>query len=208
VGGAGGEPSASTPKRTASVSPSTPGTGFGSETASPLFLTFDLHPVGPLDPAEPSIARIIGTPEVVPFPTPFDRSLRLTGPAAGVCFEPAAETTGASSMAFDVHLGEIASDGILLVNLAAGDGAEAIAMAVDLAAVRELDRDAWYRFKATREGGSGQLVVTPVGDDQAILDVALRADPTIAPTPIDQTCIQAALPNTASLLIDNLRVER
>ena len=206
VGGAGGEPSASAPTRTASVSPSTPGAGLGSVTAPPLFVTFDLHPVGPLDPTEPWIARIIGTPEVVPFPTPFDRSLRLTGAGAGVCFElPAPETTGASSMAFDVHLGQAASDGILLIVLAAGEGAEAIALAVDLAAARELDRDAWYRFEAIREGGSGQLVVT---DDQAILDVALSADPTISSTPIDQTCIQAALPNTASLLIDNLRVER
>jgi hypothetical protein len=181
----------------------------GSVTAPPLFLTFDLHRVGPLDPAEPSIARIIGTPEVVPFPTPFDRSLRLTGPEAGVCFQlPAPETSGASSMAFDVHLGEVASDGMLLVILAAGDDAEAVALAVDLAAARELDRDAWYRFVVTGEGGSGQLVVTPVGNDQAILGVALRADRTIPPTPIGQTCIEAALPNTASLLIDNLRVER
>ena len=210
LGGAGGGPSASAATRTATVSPSAPGDQLGSATAPPLLVTFDLHPVGPVDPVELPVARIMGTPEVVPFPTPFNRSLRLTGAGAGVCLElPAPETTGASSMAFDIHLAEVASDGMLLVVvLAADDAAGAIPLAVDLTAARELDRDAWYRFEVTSTGDSGQLVVTPVGGDQAILEAALTADPATSPTSTDQACIQSALPDAESLYVDNLRVER
>jgi hypothetical protein len=209
VGGAGGDPSASAATRAATASPSTSGAGSGSATAPPLFVTFDLHPVGPVDPVELPIARIIGTPEVVPFPTPFDRSLRLTGAAAGACFElPAPETTGASSMAFDVYLGEVASNGTLVIVLAADDGAAAIPLTVDLSVAGELDRDTWYRVEVTSTGDSGQLMVTPVGGGQAILEATLSADPTISPTSTDRACIQSALPDAASIFVDNLRVER
>ncbi len=208
VGGAGGEPSPSAATGTATVFPSA-GAGVGSATAPQLFLTFDLHPVGPLDPVELSVARIIGTPEVVPFPTPFDRSLRLAGASAGACFElPGSETTSASSMAFDVHLDEVGSDGMLQVVLAADDGAGARPLAIDLAAARELDRDAWYRFEVTIVGGAGHLVVAPVSGGQAILEATLRTDPGDAPLSTDQACVQSALPVGASLSIDNLRVER
>lgn len=210
LGGSDGESPASAATRTASVTPSASDSRPGSTSAPPLVATVDLHPVGPVDPAELAIARIIGVPEVVPFPTPFDRSIRLTGAAAGLCFElPAPGAVDASSIAFDAHLGEVGSDGTLVVILAAADdGAEAIPLTVDLSAARELDRDAWFRFVVTSGGDDGQLVVTPLGSDDPVLDRALSPDPTIVPTSNDQTCIQSALPDETSLFVDNLRVER
>ena len=211
LGGSDGEsPASAATRSTASVTPSASDSRPGSTSAPPLVVTVDLHPVGPVDPAELAIARIIGAPEVVPFPTPFDRSIRLTGAAAGLCFElPAPGAVDAASIAFDAHLGEVGSDGTLVVILAAADdGAEAIPLAIDLTAARELDRDAWFRFVVTSDGDDGQLVVAPLGSDDPVLDRALAPDPTIVPTSNDQTCIQSALPDETSLFVDNLRFER
>lgn len=174
------------------------------------FVTFDLHPVGLLDPEEVPITRIIGAPEVAPFPTPFDRSLRLVGEAAGVCIEHASPSQAdAPSMAFDLHLGEAGAGGTLAFALpATGDG-PAVGLALDLAMLDQLDRDSWYRLTVTGADQGGRLEVTPVGGDRPTLGVELGVDPTIVPTSTDELCIQSALKaSEASVFVDNLRADR
>lgn len=213
--GADSQPDATAASRTASASasasPSAPWRSTaGSAVALPLLVTVDLHPVGPLRPDELPITRIIGTPEVVPFPTSFDRSLRLIGALAGVCFELAAPTTDrASSMAFDLHLGESGSDGKLGFVLVPSDEPQAIGVALDLLTAPELDRDAWYRVVVTSRADAGRIEMTPLGDGQPVLEADLVADPTILVTSSDEACLQSTLSSAEAFLhVDNLRIER
>ena len=188
----------------ASASPARP------DIPRPTLVTVDLHPIGPLDPEELPIARIIGAPEVVAFPTPFDRSLRLSGTAAGFCVALASPSTGgASKMAFDLYLGEFEGVGTLAFALPPKDAASATGLGLDLAALAELDREAWYRLAVTGGRERGRLEVTPVGDARPEFAAELGADATILPIPTDEVCIQSSLQSSeASLLVDNLRVDR
>lgn len=181
----------------------------GSDVRPPTVITVDLHPVGPLDPEELPFTRIIGAPEVATFPTSFDRSLRLTGTAAGFCVALAsASTSRAQSMGFDLHLRKAGGLGRLAVGLPPNGPASATGLAIDLAALGGLDPEAWYRLTVTG-GEPGRLEVTGVEDDRLVLEAELGGDATMVPVSTDEVCIHASLQSPeASLLVDNLRVDR
>ena len=179
----------------------------GTSIPSSNVLTVDLHPIGLLDPEELPIARVIGSPEVAAFPTPFDRSLRLRGEAAGLCIGLSSPSRGSpSSIAFDIHLGEAGAGGRLVVALPATDGGQITGLALDLAALEQLDREAWYRLTVRAEGTAGRLEVTRVGNAGPVLAADLARDATINPT--DEACVSASLSALeASVFVDNLSVE-
>lgn len=186
-----------------------PSTSAGAPASPPIVITVDHHRVGPLDPEEHPFTRIIGAPEVAAFPTPFDRSLRLPGVASGFCFalSPLSEG-GASSMAFDLHLGESPGVGRLTFALP-HDGSAAAGLGLDLATFGELDHEAWYRLTVTGGGTPGRVEVTALGDPRPLLSAELGGDATFVPMRTDEVCIQASHESPeASLLIDNLRVDR
>lgn len=181
----------------------------GTSIPSSNIVTVDLHPIGSLDPEELPITRIIGSPEVAAFPTPFDRSLRLRGEAAGLCIGPASSSSAdPSSIAFDIHLGEAGAGGRLVFALPATDGGQASGLALDLATLEQLDREAWYRLTVTAEGTAGKLEVTRVGNAGPVLEADLAGDATIDATPADDACVSASLSAPeATLFVDNLSVE-
>ena len=204
-GDTGGTP----PMRSASAQASPRQSPSGSIMPSSIVVTVDLHPIGSLDPDELPITRVIGSPEVAAFPTPFDRSLRLTGEAAGLCIGLSSPSRGSpSSIAFDIHLGEAGPGGRLVVALPATEGGQATGLALDLVTLEQLNREAWYRLTVTAEGAAGRLKVTRVGNSQPLLEAQLGGDATITPTPTDGACIRASLSAPeASLFVDNLTVE-
>ncbi len=199
-----------TPRAASSTPASVPQSTAAGEVAIPILVTVDLHRVGPLDAGDLPITRIIGTPEVVPFPTSFDRSLRLTGATAGVCIAlPPSPTEGASSMAFDFHLGDAGLDGRLVVTIGPSGDAEAIGLALDLDRLRTLAPDAWYRVVVTGEDDAGRVQITVLGDDRPVFDAGLDKDSTNVSTSSDEACIQSELSSPeAFIYVDSLRVER
>ena len=198
-------PDAAVASRTGSTPTSAPASTSGTDTLIPLLVTFDLHPVGPLDPEELPLTRVIGTPEVAAFPTSFDRSLRLAG-NTGVCLElPQAAADDAASIAFDLHLGNAGSGGSLLFVLPTLEDTQVF----DLVALPESDPNRWYRVVVTGSSDAGRIAVTPLGADQPILEAVLDADRTIGPTSSREACVQSMLvPDDAALHVDNLRAER
>lgn len=179
----------------------------GTSIPSSNVVTVDLHPIGSLDPEELPTTRIIGSPEVAAFPTPFDRSVRLRGEAAGLCIGLASSSReGPSSIAFDIHLGEAGAGGRLVFALP--QGGQVTGLRLDLVTLEQLDREAWYRLTVTAVGTAGRLEVTRVGDAGPVLEADLAGDATINPTPADEVCISASLSaSEASLFVDNLSVE-
>jgi hypothetical protein len=181
----------------------------GTMIPSSNVITVDLHPIGSLDPEELPITRIVGSPEVAAFPTPFDRSLRLRGEAAGLCIGLASSSPERPpSIAFDIQLGEAGAGGRLVFALPATERGQVIGLALDLATLEELDREAWYRLTVTAEVTAGRLEVTRVGNGGPVLEADLAGDATINPIPADEACVSASLPaSEASVFIDNLSVE-
>lgn len=180
------------------------------DSVPPTILGVDLHPVGPLDPEELPVTRIIGVPEVVPFPTSFDRSLRLRGDAAGICVAlPSPSHGGASSITLDMYLDDAGTDGrVVFAGTMTGAGPD-VGLALDLATLERLDRGAWYRLAVTGEGEAGRLGIARLGDDRPVLEAELVVDATTVPTSSDEVCIQSSLRSSeAFLFIDNLRVDR
>ena len=197
-GNATGTPAASTvPRaRATSATPSLPPT-----------VSFDLHPIGRLDPTEVSATRIIGEPEVVSLPSPFDRSLRLSGAAAGICVAALGARDGRSSIAFDLLLSETAGSGRLDIGLVAIDTAPASGLAVELALL-DLTPDAWYQLTATSDGSTGTLTVALRGGE-SVLETQLGLYGALLPGSPNDSCLRASFTEgDASVLVDNLRVDR
>ncbi|MBA2632142.1 MAG: hypothetical protein H0U86_03955, partial [Chloroflexi bacterium] len=181
----------------------------GSDVPPTVLLTIDEHEMGPLDPEKVPITRVAGAPEVVAFPSAFDRSLRIAGPVAGICVERSAPPRGsAPSVAFDIHLGDAGEGGRLAIGVAASGDAPAIGMDLDLATLAGLDRAEWYRLTATAQDGAGRLEIARAGDGRPVLEADVGTDATIVPASANEVCLQSSLQAPdASLLIDNLRVD-
>jgi len=171
----------------------------GSDVPPTVLLTIDEHEMGPLDPEKVPITRVAGVPEVVAFPSAFDRSLRMAGPVAGICVERSAPPRGSTpSVAFDIHLGDAGEGGRLAIGMAASGDAPALGMDLDLATLAGLDRADWYRLTATARDGDGR----------PLLEADVGTDVTIVPASANEVCLQSSLQEPdASLLIDNLRVD-
>lgn len=167
-------------------------------------LTFDLHPIGPLEPAEISVTRITGQPEVVSIPSPFDRSMRLAGASSGICVAaPAARAD--SSIAFDMLLSRATGDGRLAMGVGATTTVPARGFSVDLASL-DLRPGAWYRVMVTSDGSAAILTVAHRGGE-AVLEMELAGDEPIASTSTSDSCLHVSLRGTdASVLVDNLWV--
>jgi hypothetical protein len=198
------DPAATIPSTGTAPSPST--SSVGAQDPPPTVLTVDEHPVGPVDPEELQVMRVIGAPEVVAFPSAFDRSLRLGGPAAGLCLPSAAPSTAeGSALTLDLHLGELGTGAGRLVVSFAG---RATGLTLDLASLATLDRSAWHRLAVTSADGVGRATVFTVADDRPVLDVGLEAGASDVPATAGEVCLHAELQATGtSLFVDNLRVD-
>lgn len=198
---------AASPTASAGVDRSTApsATAVASLSPAPLIVTFDLQRMGPLVAAQLPGSRLIGAPEVVAIPSPFDRSLRLAGAATGICLEG----RGSSGIAFDLFRDDAGSGGLLRVGLESSGDRRAMALIVELDSLARLPRGSWYRIHVVPDGAAGRAVVTDPESGREVLAMELGTD-TAGVSPADgETCLQAALATTdASLLADNLRVDR
>jgi hypothetical protein len=166
-------------------------------------LTFDLHPVGPFDPAELPTVDAIGAVEIVPFPTAFDRSLRLTAPGARICFAVPGDAT-LSRISFDLQLEQGRPSARLDLR---NDGATGIALALELDAL-DLAHGDWYRLAIDHDiHGDVDRPLMSIEDRPAI-----RIPTTVGAEPLpgeSAACLELTgrAPGD-SLLIDDVRLGR
>lgn len=181
-----------------------------SPTQAPIAvsITFDMIPVGPLA-VETPVAGVVGAPEVTPFPSPFDRSLHLTGAGdQGLCLAIEGLDSGALSVSFDAYL-DAPPAGSLAIIL---DPSAATAVTHELApeVLVGLAPQQWYSFELHRtEGGEATLGARPRDEGTGASQLPVELAPP-HPASIDQAACLLLSGATAetSLSIDNLRVEQ
>jgi hypothetical protein len=188
----------------ASIAPTaTAASGLGES----VVVTFDLHPVGPIEPEELELLRQSGALEVVPFPSAFDRSLRFSGPEGALCL-PAPSSGDGWTIGLDLEIGESVSDGRLHLGLGPGEDGAGIGLALDLAALAHLQRETWYTLSVSPEGDGPQVEIRPRGGGPALGLAEITFDD--GETPVrGEACVGFELAGPdGSVHVDNLRVAR
>lgn len=171
-------------------------------------LDFDELRIGQLAGPSDEIGSVTGAAEVVAFPSPFDRSIRVHGDGPHRFCMPTAELDdGALSFDMDLYTKAASASGRLRLSIAP-TGSSATIVSVPLELLGSLRLEAWHRLHAAwtpgqpvaiaiGEAAQGQLhrlTVAPVRDG--------HADP-------GAVCVAVSgMANDAELLIDNLRVQQ
>jgi hypothetical protein len=210
VGGAGGtQPSGATP-----ASDATPTPDGGSEPAAPSVranLDFDMLRVGTLTGASEAIIEVAGTVEVVPFPSPFDRSLRMVGEGSHrFCVSIPGLDAGEVSVAVDLFAGSAESlpFGAFELGAVPSDG-PGMATGIPPELVSSLLPERWYHLHARWKADTPGTI--EIRDDQGGELVSEVAPGSVAaPTaPVEGLCLSASgMGSDGELMLDNLRVEQ
>ncbi len=170
--------------------------------AAPEAIGFDRQRIGQLDASELPSARVIGAPEVAAFPTPFNRSLRLTGPSSAICVS----TSGTpSAISLDIYLGEGGDEGRLGFRLSPAD---ADGSAIELNAIEGVDGEGWHHLAVIRTGDAAVLSLTPIEGGAPAIEVPLIADGSVIASSPGEACVEWSTGSTgASIYIDDVRVD-
>jgi hypothetical protein len=194
VGGVGPDasPGALASSPSMSASPSLGGT-----------ITFDDVRIGPLAESQPASVHARGTLEVVAFPTPFDRSLRLT-PSSAICVATRGQPARTGPIiAFDAYLAEAGGDGRLGFSLSPDDAG----MAVALADLDGVDLERWYRLAVVRSTDEDVLHVADVDTGAPVAAVPLEPDPAVVRAGENEACIDWLTAGDASIFVDDVLVD-
>jgi hypothetical protein len=171
-------------------------------------LDFDELRIGPLAGASREIGWVAGGAEVVAFPSPFDRSIRVEGEGSHrFCVPLQRLHDGGTSFDVDVYGETRLTSGRLTLSMAS-PGSHATAARVPLELFRGFRLETWHRLRAV--WSPGQPVAITIGDTSA--DPIQRAE---LPQARDawaaerSVCVDVAgMAPDAVLLLDNLRVEQ
>jgi hypothetical protein len=171
-------------------------------------LSFDELRVGELAGASEEITAVVGGPQVVAFPSPFDRSIRVEGDGSHRFCMPVPDLVdGRVSLQVDLYEEASTSSGRLSLSVAA-PGSGSTAAGVPLRLLDGLKLQAWHRLRAVwtprqtiilaivdAERGSIQTVNLPAARDARAV--------------VGAVCISVSgMGRDAVLLLDNLRVEQ
>jgi DNA-binding CsgD family transcriptional regulator len=172
-------------------------------------LDFNILRIGTLEGASTAIEAVTGAAEVVPFPSPFDRSVRLTGSGLdGFCLADAQLGSGRVSVAMDLYVKAAVAAGSLELILTPRTG-NVTAASIPLNLLGRLPPEDWYHLRAT--WGPGTAVAIDVSDEEQgrLLSETL---PTVTVTQgrgRRGLCLAATgMGSDAQLLLDNVRVEQ
>jgi hypothetical protein len=121
-------------------------------------LDFNMMSIGSLSGASSDIERVTGEAEVVSFPSPFDRSVRLSGSGPnGFCVDAAGLGEKGASVNLDLYATTAPTSGQLEVTLASS-AANATTVPISLNLMTDLPARHWYGLRATIDPGSGGAV--------------------------------------------------
>jgi hypothetical protein len=203
--GGGGGPSAS---------PHTLGTPAPSARSQPQArsvlaeMHFDLLRVGSLQGASNTIAVIAGNDEVVPFPSPFDRSVRMRGAGQHrFCVDVDGLKADEISVALDVYT-DAPLSGLLDLTAVPGDGvSSSVSYSSEL--LGQLLPRRWYRLVSVwQPGGPAAIEVHEVGGPR-LLSQTLSTKAAQAGPPLGALCVSGSgIADGASLMLDNLLVKQ
>jgi hypothetical protein len=206
-GGAGEtQASATTP-----ASAATPAPDGGSEPAAPSVranLDFDTLRVGALQGAGDAIADIVGVNEVVPFPSPFDRSIRMVGSGTHqFCVSIPGLEPREISVAVDLYAGSMPLGGLELAAVPSDGPATATGIPSDL--LSSLVPERWYHLGARWQ--PGMPVTIEIRDElggELVSELAPASELTPAAT-FEGVCLATSgMASDGELMLDNLRVEQ
>lgn len=166
---------------------------------------FDTMRMGALEEGS-GITALAGQPEVVSFPSPFDRSVRLAGDeSSGFCLSTDIEPGAPVDLTIDLYL-EATPTGSLDVVLADADGHALLSVPLTLLADQPLER--WYRASISWPGAdAAELELRDVADGRIIRSESL--DASAAPAG-DAGAVCVSVVGTTpegSILLDNITVE-
>jgi hypothetical protein len=206
-GGAGGtQPSGATP-----ASDATPTPDGGSEPAAPSVranLDFDMLRVGALQGASDAIADIVGVNEVVPFPSPFDRSIRMVGSGTHqFCVSIPGLEPREVSVAVDLYAAALPIAALELAAVPSDGPATATGIPSDV--LSSLVPERWYHLGARWQ--PGMPVMIEIRDGQGG-ELIRELDPASEVTPaatFEGVCLSSSgMASDGELMLDNLRVEQ
>jgi hypothetical protein len=195
------------------------GTSQGQETPAPLgtphvpapiaTLDFNIMRIGSLKGASTDLAAVIGHADVVSFPSPFDRSIRLSGAGPdGFCLANTLLGAGGVSVTLDLYAVEPITTGSLDLVVTAPDGFVTVA-SIPERVLRRLSAERWYRVSAEWMPGTREVIdVSERGLGTLFVDSLDLAAGNAASDP-HSLCLRASgMPLQAQLLLDNLRVKQ
>jgi hypothetical protein len=183
----------------------------GGSAPAPAFhanLDFNMLRVGALEGASEAITSPVGLNEVVPFPSPFDRSIRMTGSGSHrFCVSLPDLLAGEVSVSLDLYA-ESLPFGVVEIEAVPSDG-PATTTRIPEELTASLVPGRWYELAAQwQPDGAGTIVISDGLAAELIGDLAPASLATSAGTD-EGLCLSASgIASDGELMLDNLRVEQ
>jgi hypothetical protein len=179
------------------------------EPALVALVDFNVLRIGSLAGASDAIDGVTGNAEVVPFPSPFDRSVRLTGPEPdGFCVAGDQLSGGSVSVAIDIYAEAAFATGSLDLILTPRTG-QVTAARIPLNLLGSLPPEHWYHLLATWGPGTTIAVDVSEGEHGRLLSETLPPGATTDVSGGRGLCLAASGMSTGTqVLLDNVQVEQ
>ena len=172
-------------------------------------LDFNVLRIGRLEGASKYIGEVTGDAQVVSFPSPFDRSVRLSGAGPdGFCTAADKLGTGWISIGFDVYREGPPLRGSLEL-IAAPAHAKPTAARIPLRLLDRVTPEQWYRVHVTWGPGSAPAIDVIEEGRGPVVSQRLLGSPPTSPPSSEGVCLAAfGMAAGDEVLLDNLRVEQ
>ena len=200
----GGDP-ATSPDPTPAAAPTEAPTPVGTPDAVLASVEFDTMRMGALEEGS-GITDLAGQPEVVSFPSPFDRSVRMAGDgSSGFCLSSGIEPGAPIELTVDLYP-ETAPTGSLDVALA--DVGDQALLSIPLVMLADQPLERWYRASISWTGtGEAKLELRDVADGRLVHTEPLGASDAPAGD-AGSVCVSVVgTTPEGGILLDNLTVE-
>ena len=189
---------------------SSPGPPAGSAAAPAVvaFQNFDLLRIGTLEGAGNEITQVTGAPSVASFPSPFDRSVQLTGAGShGFCLSNNELALSTPVVTVDIYTEGSVADAELRVAVVPASGSPRVA-GISLRELSGLPQERWYRVESTWGGSGAAVDVRQRGTTELLVQGATAPTSFPGPTAPGVCVAVSGMDLGAEVLIDNLQIER
>ncbi|HYN64352.1 MAG TPA: hypothetical protein VES36_07085, partial [Candidatus Limnocylindrales bacterium] len=170
-------------------------------------IDFDELRIGPLAGASDDVGPVAGGPEVVAFPSPFDRSIRVVGDGSHrFCIPVANFVGGRVSFDIDVYATTPTASGRLKLSMAPSDAGPTVA-SVPLDLLGGLRLEAWHHLSAVWTPGQPvAITIDPAAEQMQTVNLPPAGDAQVA---AGAACVAVSgMAKESVLHLDNLWVEQ
>jgi hypothetical protein len=189
----------------------TPAPSAGSQPEAPSVradLDFDTLRVGALEGATDGISDIAGLIDVVPYPSPFDRSVRMVGSGSHrFCVSIPGLESREVSVAVDLYAASLPFGNFELATVPSDGPGTATGIPSDL--VTSLVPERWYEVSARWQPGMQATIEIREAEGGEVLGELLPLSTPAPVVTIGVVCLSASgMAADGELMLDNLRVEQ